>query len=73
MPIILHEKQEAIRDEDCPMHIHLTRLKSATMTSLVAWLLGLLTTRHEVPGSSPGPAVGIFPHRGRSLWWPWSG
>jgi hypothetical protein len=35
-----------------------------TSDSLVAWWSGLLTTRHEVPGSIPGPAVGIFPNRG---------
>jgi hypothetical protein len=39
-------------------------------TSLMACWSGLLPTRHEVPGSIPGPAVGIFPNSGRS---PWSG
>jgi hypothetical protein len=46
---------------------------SNSKTSLVAWWSALLTTRHEVPGSIPSPAVGIFPNRGRSQWWPWSG
>jgi hypothetical protein len=34
-------------------------------TSLVAWWSELLTTNHEVPGSIPGSAVGIFPCRGK--------
>jgi hypothetical protein len=34
-------------------------------TSLVAWWSELLTTSHEVPGSIPDSAVGIFPCRGR--------
>jgi hypothetical protein len=53
------------------LNLHLYSYHNAT--SLVAWWSGLLTTSHEVPGSIPGPAVGIFPHRGRSPWWPWSG
>jgi hypothetical protein len=32
----------------------------------LAWCSELLTTKHEVPGSIPGSAVGIFPYRGRS-------
>jgi hypothetical protein len=35
------------------------------LTSLVAWCSELLTTNHEVPGSIPGSAVGIFPCRGK--------
>jgi hypothetical protein len=42
-------------------------------TSLVAWWSELLITKHEVPGSIPGSAVGIFPCRGRSPQRPWSG
>ena len=30
------------------------------MTSLVAWWSELLTTKHEVPGSIPGPTICIF-------------
>jgi hypothetical protein len=44
-----------------------------TQTSLVAWWSELLTTNHEVPGSIPGSAVGIFPCRGRSPQRSWSG
>jgi hypothetical protein len=33
------------------------------LTSLLTWSTGLLTTRHEIPGSFPGHTVGIFPHR----------
>jgi hypothetical protein len=32
------------------------------MTSLVAWWSELLTTKHEVPGSIPGSAIGEDPH-----------
>jgi hypothetical protein len=40
-------------------------LNSIIRTSLVASWSELLTTKHEVPGSFPGSAVGIFPCRGR--------
>ena len=33
--------------------------------SLVVWWSELLTTNNEVPGSIPGPTMGIFPCRGR--------
>jgi hypothetical protein len=32
-----------------------------------------LITDHEVLGSISGSAMGIFPWRGRSPWWQWSG
>jgi hypothetical protein len=34
---------------------------SRGMTSLVVYLSEFLTTDHEVPGSIPGSAMGIFP------------
>jgi hypothetical protein len=41
-------------------------LQPKQLTSLMAWWSELLTTNHEVLGSIPGSAVGIFPCRGRS-------
>jgi hypothetical protein len=42
------------------------RIVNCSVTSLVAWWSELLTTSHEVPGSIPGSALGIFLYRGRS-------
>jgi hypothetical protein len=47
--------------------VHNLETRYATRrTGLVTWWSDLLTTSHEVPGSIPGSAMGIFPCRGRS-------
>jgi hypothetical protein len=44
----------------------LTLTTKLSLTILVAWWSELLTANHEVSGSIPGSAVGIFPCSGRS-------